>query len=302
MGDFYSGLINQIKEKSIEDSKDVSIFIEEITQKMLQFRKQVDSEFNLNGHSYDLDLRIQGIRTINTYPIGFCDFISDRIYNLIKDELIFNDSIFYKLKQNGIVIKRLFGILDGKVIHNAFQIGNYFVDISHDTVVGNSNQLYYNKIKNVNFKQIENYDELFKVMKKYWGVEIYPNKYFPEISFIFPYLLKYVDGQIHIKGPHLKIPVYEDMQKDYIFAREFILNSNMKLDSKYFKKLNLARANLINFLTRVEIPIMKTDETLKEYFKRLIIFRENIGKEKFDSILYNKSEFIIPNFNAFLNK
>jgi hypothetical protein len=138
---------------------------------------------------------------------------------------------------------------------------------------------------------------MFKIMRKYWKVEVYPNVLFPEISFYFPYFLKYLDGEIHFKTTHCSIPLFNEFQEDFKWTTSYLeKNKNFKFDEELvtkFERLNRKYSKL--FIKK------NSNETLKDYYNRLHETRMSSNKEEFDAEMMQKIFHQLNSFNRDLN-
>ncbi|MFP4402647.1 MAG: hypothetical protein ACLFPL_05470 [Candidatus Nanoarchaeia archaeon] len=289
---FYQIFSKKIKNQSIDTSKFPDFDTEFIFSKLKKYREEVNHEFNsFNISSYDI--RVKGVRDISHFPLGFCDVIRDRVYDKAQEE-----GLVQELEQRGIVFKKVFGILNDSCFHNMFQIGNYIVDISRDSIEEFNDFFVATSIKNSKYKNIESYEKMFEIMEKYWKVEIYPNTLFPEISYYFPYFLKYLDGEIHFKTTHCSIPLFNEMQSDFNWTHSFLKKSIcFKYDEKTsnnFERLNRKYSYL--FMKKSD------DEALEDYYRRFLQSRISSGKENFDAQMMEKIMHLLNSFNRDLNK
>ena len=288
---FYQQFAQRIKDQSIDTSSFPSFDEQRIFCILKQFREEVNDEFkSYNTKNYDI--RVNGVRDISHFPLGFCDVIRDRVYQKALEAGIVDE-----LNSKGIVFKKLFGILNNNWFHNVFQIGNYIVDVSRDSIDGFKEYFVATPINSSNFRTINSYDEMFSIMQKYWRVKIYPNILFPEISLYFPYFLEYLDSEVHFKTTHFSIPLFNELQSDFKWTMNFLSkNSNFKFNSHYiskFQRLKKKYAHL--FISKDET------ETLQEYYNRILALRSSNTKEKFDEEMIQKIYRQLNSFNRDLN-
>ena len=289
---FYQQFAKRIESQSIDNSKSPEFDTELIFSKLKQFREEVNQELGSSFTLEDSNIRVQGIRDLSHFPLGFCDIIRDRVYEKSKKE-----GLVQYLEEKGVVFKKVFGILNNSWFHNVFQIGNYIVDVSRDSIEGFDEFFVATPIKKSNFKNITSYDEVFEIMKKYWKVEVYPNILFPEISLYFPYFLKYLDGEIHFKTTHFSIPLFNEFQSDFKWTIKFLNNNlNFKFDEslhKKFERLNKKFSHL--FIQK------NKDESLQQYLNKILESRKSQDREKFDAQMMQKIYAQLDSFNRDLN-
>ena len=146
--------------------------IDEIKSKILFYRAEIDREFEEQKKtktSFEY-----GIIDINHYPIGFCRQIRDKVFEKLQ-----KDTLFTEFVNNGIILKEIYIILRDKYFQNAIQLGNLYIDIANDTVAINESKLEICELNNFDFKNLDDYDEYFKVAEKYLHIALYPNNFFP---------------------------------------------------------------------------------------------------------------------------
>lgn len=213
---------------------------------------------------------------LNFFPKGCCLEISEVLFDYaIRDK----SSPLFKLQKEGFVVKKVYGILRDEVFQNAFQVGNLLADVSHDTHSKGKHPIHIAPYSNVNFKEIDSYLNLFKIMETYWGAEIYPNHFAPQISLVFPYVIK-SKGNIKFSQLHIPGILSSEVLTDFDMTTKFLFNSSYS--SKKLDPIDLA------YLTkRLELTSKKinyTNPILREFFPNLKITSEQDFKKGFDEL------------------
>ncbi|MDD5213669.1 MAG: hypothetical protein PHG82_04560 [Candidatus Gracilibacteria bacterium] len=234
--------------KQIEISeKHLSDLMPDIIGLVGNIRTTVDNiyfkKFGLNKDSIDYNLSKQGlIKEPEFYPIGYCGEIRNKVFtNLTKIRI----EKIIKLKKYGTIIKPIYGIYNKEYLHNAIQFGDYFLDVGNDTVNPYKEKIVYSRLNESLFENFESYADYCDVIQNYWKVEVYPNIYFNEIAFTYPFII-INDGKIEFIGQHTPL-VFNDALKGFSGALDFVFNSkysSKRLNEKQIKILETYRKKL----------------------------------------------------------
>ncbi len=193
-------------------------YIDELVQELRTVREAIDILVKKNATEKE--------RALNTkYPFGFCGEIRDALWAWMRRERW--PECFAR---NGIEFRPIYGIVPDPTetntsqfaFHNAFQIGNYMVDVAQDAVHG-SNKIQVHRVKNAPFENFSTYDRFAKVAEGYWGRKVYPNVYFPLLAPFVP-LLYEENGRILFEPSHALL-VYKDRINRFQGAKKFIFES-----------------------------------------------------------------------------
>jgi len=223
---------------------------------------------------------------IARYPKGYCREISQGVLNgMLRPE---NHLGYPELKASGIPIKKVFGIHSKRYFQNALQIGHLYVDPANNTVDKTKSPIEITHIDESPLEQISSYDQVIPVVESYWHLGVYPNIYFPLISFVCPVIVCAEGEARFLTTPIGHVSTFET-QKDYAMARQFIF------DSAYSAK-RLPQQTLDGMcagLTQAAEKLLKKTEDA-EYFELL---RESVkpkepeqSKTKFEQILAERAE------------
>lgn len=191
----------------------------EITSLLLQYRSEVDALFEKKrGGMTPFEY---GIVDVNYYPIGFCREIRDNVFKKVA-----RDPLFQRLRASGLILKEIYIILRNTYFQNAIQLGNLYIDIANDTVDTSKPKLEVCPLNSVDFKNLNNYDEYFRVAEKYLRVTLYPNTFFPFFLPICPCLA--VDERNNLQlFMHQEVILYKDVTNNFKLVEEFFRTSEI---------------------------------------------------------------------------
>ncbi len=240
----YSLDIVRSKEQTLLTEEHVTQSITELMDLATKARDEFDAEF-LKNSAKDKKAStpsIYGEMDAKDYPAGYCREISDAVYEkLSSTEFVAN------LIKNGIVFKRVYVILNNTYFQNAIQCGDYFIDISNDTVDPSKDRIYYLNIKDLSYGNFENYEQYYKIAETYLNLRFYPNIMAPSIYNYYPVVALDANGRCNLFN-HQEIILYKDISLNFKLSEEF--------KKSYFFKRKLPenyRETLKYFSSHVEI-------------------------------------------------
>lgn len=234
--------------KQIEISeKHLSDLMPDIIGLVWNIRTTVDNiyfkKFWLNKDSIDYNLSKQWlIKEPEFYPIWYCWEIRNKVFtNLTKIRI----EKIIKLKKYWTIIKPIYWIYNKEYLHNAIQFWDYFLDVWNDTVNPYKEKIVYSRLNESLFENFESYADYCDVIQNYWKVEVYPNIYFNEIAFTYPFII-INDWKIEFIWQHTPL-VFNDALKWFSWALDFVFNSkysSKRLNEKQIKILETYRKKL----------------------------------------------------------
>lgn len=125
------------------------------------------------------------------YPIGCCHHIRTAVFDRMKKALYDRSmpgmQAVRSFVREGGVLQGFWGIDNNAYFQNAIQIGTSILDVANDTVSPAKDPVvFYEDMDSSPLKRIESFEEFAAIVSKYWGADVYPNIYFPELAPIFP--------------------------------------------------------------------------------------------------------------------
>lgn len=127
-----------------------------------------------------------------TYPLGRCKEIRDEVFMLLQQRLpqatepglvLIRD----RLAQGESLIK-IWGSLRGVYFQNAMAIGDWYLDVSNDTVNPNKPRIEVLPLANSGFAEISSFEHFVSVAQLYWKVDVYRNDICPALAPYMPLL------------------------------------------------------------------------------------------------------------------
>lgn len=123
------------------------------------------------------------------YPLGRCREIRDAVFTLLEKKLPTATEpglvlIRERLVQ-GEVLRKIWGALRGVYFQNAIAIGDWYLDVSNDTVNPNKPRIEVLPLAQSGLEQITSFEQFVPVARSYWEVTVYRNEVCPALA---PYL------------------------------------------------------------------------------------------------------------------
>lgn len=193
-----------------------------------------------------------GFLSPDEYPVGYCGIIRDNLFEVLKIS-----PFFTSFCRQGVLLKKIYVILDGRYFQNAIQLGNLYLDVGNDTVDIHKPKVVCKPLKEVDYKCFEDYDECFDIAENYLNIKLYPNLIFPLITPIFPVFAISENGEISLFNTHMVI-AFKSMIRHYEPIRKFLLSSpyiqRRRLPSEYIQliKDQYKQNNMNHFCVKFE--------------------------------------------------
>ncbi len=167
--------------------------IKDLSKYLYKIREDFDLSVSLYLKSdRKNDLIFSGIELKNTfkcyikkYPLGCCYHINDLVFKFIKQDKERPQYLTNFIKEGGIV-KKIWGQIKNIYFQSAMQFGAYYVDVSNDTVDITKHKIEILLFSESQFKNIDSLLQYSKIKESYHNVKVYPNIYYPEISYAIP--------------------------------------------------------------------------------------------------------------------
>jgi hypothetical protein len=147
----------------------------------------------------DLELVPRYPKFLNkTYPLGRCKEIRDAVFTELQTQLQQPTSdgitLIRDALEKGAVLKKIWGELRGVYFQNAMTLGDWYLDVSNDTVNPNKPRVEVLPLEESGFSPISSFEQFASVARIYWGVEIYRNDVCPALAPFLPMLYVRKDG------------------------------------------------------------------------------------------------------------
>jgi hypothetical protein len=132
------------------------------------------------------------------YPLGRCKEIRDAVFAELQTQLqqpkgegiaLIRDAL-----DKGAVLKKIWGDLRGVYFQNAMTLGEWYLDVSNDTVNPNKPRVEVLPLAESGFSHISSFEQFVKVAQMYWGVEVYRNDVCPALAPFMPMVYVRDDG------------------------------------------------------------------------------------------------------------
>lgn len=123
------------------------------------------------------------------YPLGRCREIRDAVFERLAEKLPSATEpglvlIRERLAQ-GLVLRKIWGALRGVYFQNAMAMGDWYLDVSNDTVNPNKPRIEVMPLAASGFAEITSFEQFVSVAEQYWQVTVYRNDICPALA---PYL------------------------------------------------------------------------------------------------------------------
>lgn len=283
--------------KQIEISeKHLSDLMLDVIQLVWTIRDKIDESFFkklwLNKQNIDYTQHKHWlIRDKNFYPIWFCDDIRNHTFNILNSWKI---EFIDELKKNWTIIKSIYWIYDKNFFHNAIQFWDYFLDVWNDSVEINQEKISCSRLWDSLFENFDNYSDYCDIVQDYRKVEVYPNIYFPELAFIFPFFI-INNFKLEFIWQHTAL-IFKDALDWFKEARNFIFNSkysNKRLNDEQIKILESYKEKLLDNWVELNIKELKNKKRyidiseLNDNIIRVIIVNSENKRKLINSLEIN---------------
>lgn len=212
--------------------KHVKPIVDDLFDLTVRARKVVDVKYsNKKKENSKTVNRNAGEVELEYYPTGYCREIRDEVFDALKES-----EMLKNLVKNGLLFKQVYVALNNKYTHNAIQLGSLFIDVANDSV-GVGHPVVFTDIKNVDYRNLDEYDAYYKLAESYLNLKLYPNIYLKEIAEVFPMIALDSCGFCHFFH-HQEITLYKDISLNFQLAKNFQENNSFKhrvLPNEYAK-------------------------------------------------------------------
>ncbi|WP_417561278.1 hypothetical protein [Marinomonas sp.] len=133
-----------------------------------------------------------------TYPLGRCKEIRDAVFVLLQEKLPQSTDpglvLIRDMLSKGTVLKKVWGSLRDEYFQNAMVLGDWYLDVSNDTVNPNKPRVEVLPLIESQFYNIASFEQFVKIARSYWNVEVYRNDICPALAPFLPMLYVREDG------------------------------------------------------------------------------------------------------------
>lgn len=126
------------------------------------------------------------------YPLGRCKEIRDAVFVQLQQQLpqatepglvLIRDQL-----AKGESLKKIWGALRGVYFQNAMSVGDWYLDVSNDTVNPNKPRIEVLPLATSGFAEVTSFEQFIAVARTYWEVEVYRNDICPALAPYMPLL------------------------------------------------------------------------------------------------------------------
>lgn len=158
----------------------------------------------------EIDVELQALRPEKNgkrYPLGQCLEITQamekrfmKMQNMyFRGAAADGRAALLKFLRAGGGIRQIWGDLRGEYFQNAFLIGDYYVDVSNDTVNPAKPKVEILPFENSQLSPIQNHHHFARLTQRYWKAHAFPNIILPEYAAHSPVLLVFSDGRVQFQ-------------------------------------------------------------------------------------------------------
>ncbi len=128
-----------------------------------------------------------------TYPHGFCFAICVRVFERLSKEPLVQGFV-----AAGVIWKTVYFIQEGRCFQNAIQCGDDLLDVAYDTSDPAFEPVVCTPLEEADWKNLRDYRQTATVAEKYYKARLFPNRFFPLLFPVAPFLRLGEGGDIAI--------------------------------------------------------------------------------------------------------
>lgn len=163
-------------------NKNFSSYLPDVIDDLAKLRLKADLTL-LPNHPYFSD---------KPYPLGRCREIRDHVFKLLLQELkkpkTLGIKVIVEYLNQGHSLTKIWGGLRDMYFQNAIHLGEYYIDVSNDTVNPNKPRIEIALMKNSGFSEITDFEKFAQIAKVYWEVDVYSNSVCSSLAPFMPIL------------------------------------------------------------------------------------------------------------------
>jgi hypothetical protein len=126
------------------------------------------------------------------YPLGRCKEIRDAVFTLLQEKLPQSTepglTFIRDTLASGETLKKVWGSLRNDYFQNAILVGDWYIDVSNDTVNPNKPRVEIVAFAESGFSDISSFEQFVKIAEPYWEVKVYRNDICPALAPFMPLL------------------------------------------------------------------------------------------------------------------
>ncbi|WP_333877979.1 hypothetical protein [Methylobacter sp.] len=162
----------------------------------------IHDELSILRQLADAELSVQFTQSPKPYPLGRCLEISRTVYGYLQKGIQQPQSeamnALHQFVIGGGEARRVWGALREQYFQNAFQLGNYYVDVANDTVDIMKPKIEILPLQAAGFVNLRDFSHFAKIGERYWQCTFYPNLLLPELAPLFPLFSYTANGQVRL--------------------------------------------------------------------------------------------------------
>ncbi len=126
------------------------------------------------------------------YPLGRCKEIRDAVFTLLQEKLHQSTepglAFISDRLTDGDTFQKVWGSLRDDYFQNAILVGEWYIDVSNDTVNPNKPRVEIVALAESGFSDISSFEQFVKIAEPYWEVKVYRNDICPALAPFMPLL------------------------------------------------------------------------------------------------------------------
>lgn len=174
----------------------------ELFDRFMELRKQADRD----------------LRHIPHYPWGACEIITKRVRVLAQDQPWMKE-----WTDEGLNLRRIYGILKDLYFQNALQLGPLYIDPANDTVDVHKTSVEVLPIREVPWVNLGDPAEYRRVGQRYLNLTLYPNLCLPVLFPFMPYIAINPEGHV-FPLRHQDVILWKDAASDFQISANWLSN------------------------------------------------------------------------------
>jgi hypothetical protein len=157
-------------------------------------RQTVDEEFRLRLRIALADAALAvGETGVALYPVGYCQHIRDAVWARLQ-----NEKLIQEFRRRGLWWKKIYFIGDGAHFQNAIQLGDYLLDVAHNTIDANAEPVVCAPLGEVEYENLDDWVRYAEIAETYYHCRLFPNYYFPLAFPLAPFLAIQSTGRLEL--------------------------------------------------------------------------------------------------------
>ncbi len=155
----------------------------EILQMVRRHRQAVDEQFQIGRGAGVAPLALaDGEAVPALYPVGYCQYIRDAVWKRLQGERLFGE-----FRRHGLALKKIYFIQTGAHFQNAIQLGEYLLDVAHNTVEAGAEPVMGAPFDQEPYENLDDWLRYAAIAESYYHCRLFPNTFFPLIFPLAPF-------------------------------------------------------------------------------------------------------------------